>query len=50
MNPSRRSASSRTGEDEPLDYGFGELDGLTHAYAVTSHRSQGGECAAVMIR
>jgi exodeoxyribonuclease V alpha subunit len=30
-----------TDEDELVDYDFGELDELAHAYAVTIHRSQG---------
>ena len=30
-------------EDEEVGYGFDELDRLTHAYAVSIHRSQGGE-------
>ena len=39
----------RTDEDEPVDYGFDELDELAHAYAVTIHRSQGSEYPAVVI-
>ncbi len=38
-----------TDEDEQVDYGFDELDELTHAYAVTIHRSQGSEYPAVVI-
>jgi exodeoxyribonuclease V alpha subunit len=38
-----------TDEDEPVDYDFGELDELAHAYAVTIHRSQGSEYPAVVI-
>jgi exodeoxyribonuclease V alpha subunit len=38
-----------TDEDEPIDYAFDELDELTHAYAVTIHRSQGSEYPAVVI-
>jgi exodeoxyribonuclease V alpha subunit len=38
-----------TDEDESVDYGFDELDELTHAYAVTIHRSQGSEYPAVVI-
>jgi hypothetical protein len=30
-------------EDEEVGYGFDELDELTHAYAVSIHRSQGSE-------
>ncbi|HEX4703977.1 MAG TPA: ATP-dependent RecD-like DNA helicase [Pseudonocardiaceae bacterium] len=39
----------RTDEDEDIDYEFGELDELTHAYAVTIHRSQGSEYPCVVI-
>jgi len=39
----------RTDEDESVDYGLDELDELTHAYAVTIHRSQGSEYPAVVI-
>jgi exodeoxyribonuclease V alpha subunit len=39
----------RTDEDEEIDYDFDELDELTHAYAVTIHRSQGSEYPAVVI-
>lgn len=39
----------RTDEDEDVDYAFTELDELTHAYAVTIHRSQGSEYPAVVI-
>jgi exodeoxyribonuclease V alpha subunit len=39
----------RTDEDEDIDYEFGELDELTHAYAITIHRSQGSEYPAVVI-
>jgi ATP-dependent exoDNAse (exonuclease V) alpha subunit len=38
-----------TDEDEPVDYDFGELDELAHAYAITIHRSQGSEYPAVVI-
>src|SRR6266700_1675372 len=36
-------------EDEEVGYGFDELDELTHAYAVTIHRSQGSEYPCVVI-
>jgi exodeoxyribonuclease V alpha subunit len=38
-------------EDEEVGYGFEELDELTHAYAVSIHRSQGSEypCAVVPV-
>lgn len=39
----------RTDEDETIDYEYTELDELTHAYAVTIHRSQGSEYPAVVI-
>jgi len=39
----------RTEEDEDIDYDFAELDELTHAYAVTVHRSQGSEYPCVVI-
>ena len=39
----------RTDEDEDVDYEFSELDELTHAYAVTIHRSQGSEYPAVVV-
>jgi exodeoxyribonuclease V alpha subunit len=38
-----------TDEDEHIDYDFAELDELTHAYAITIHRSQGSEYPAVVI-
>jgi len=39
----------RTDEEEDIDYEFGELDELTHAYAVTVHRAQGSEYPCVVI-
>lgn len=39
----------RTDEDEDVDYEFGELDELVHAYAVTIHRSQGSEYPCVVV-
>jgi exodeoxyribonuclease V alpha subunit len=39
----------RTDEDESIDYEFDELDELSHAYAMTIHRSQGSEYPAVVI-
>lgn len=39
----------RTDEDEEIDYEFGELDELTHAYAMTIHRSQGSEYPCVVL-
>ncbi|NEE60042.1 ATP-binding domain-containing protein, partial [Streptomyces sp. SID8455] len=37
----------RTDEDEEIPYDFDELDELSHAYAMTIHRSQGSEYPAV---
>ncbi len=39
----------RTDEDEDIDYEFGELDELVHAYSITIHRSQGSEYPCVVI-
>jgi exodeoxyribonuclease V alpha subunit len=39
----------RTDDGEDVDYEFGELDELTHAYAVSIHRSQGSEYPCVVI-
>jgi exodeoxyribonuclease V alpha subunit len=39
----------RTDEDEDIDYEFSELDELTHAYAVSIHRSQGSEYPCVVL-
>jgi exodeoxyribonuclease V alpha subunit len=36
-------------DDEHVDYEFGELDELGHAYAVSVHRSQGSEYPCVVI-
>jgi exodeoxyribonuclease V alpha subunit len=36
-------------EDEEVRYGFDELDELTHAYALTVHRSQGSEYPCVVV-
>jgi exodeoxyribonuclease V alpha subunit len=49
MSPEDHKLTVRTDEDESIDYGFDELDELTHAYAVTIHRSQGSEYPAVVI-
>ncbi|MBD0691068.1 ATP-dependent RecD-like DNA helicase [Streptomyces sp. CBMA123] len=38
-----------TDEDEEVSYDFDELDELSHAYAVTIHRSQGSEYPVVVI-
>ena len=50
--PSRsrtRSCGCRLDEDEEVGYGFDELDELTHAYAVSIHRSQGSEYPCVVV-
>jgi exodeoxyribonuclease V alpha subunit len=49
MSPDDHKLTVLTDEDESVDYGFDELDELTHAYAVTIHRSQGSEYPAVVI-
>jgi exodeoxyribonuclease V alpha subunit len=49
MSPEESTLTVLTDEDESIDYAFDELDELTHAYAVTIHRSQGSEYAAVVI-
>jgi exodeoxyribonuclease V alpha subunit len=36
-------------EDDEVAYGFDELDELTHAYAVSIHRSQGSEYPCVVV-
>ncbi|MFJ3186962.1 SF1B family DNA helicase RecD2 [Streptomyces halstedii] len=38
-----------TDEDEEIGYDFDELDELSHAYAMTIHRSQGSEYPAVVV-
>ncbi|WP_025272774.1 SF1B family DNA helicase RecD2 [Haloglycomyces albus] len=44
-----QAATIRTDEDEEVGYDFSELDELTHAYAITVHRSQGSEYPAVVV-
>ena len=39
----------RMDEGEEIAYGFDELDELTHAYAISIHRSQGSEYPCVVI-
>jgi exodeoxyribonuclease V alpha subunit len=39
----------RLDDDEEVGYGFDELDELTHAYAVSIHRSQGSEYPCVVV-
>lgn len=38
-----RAVEIRTDDGESVRYGFDELDDLTHAYAISVHRSQGSE-------
>ncbi|KAA2266961.1 ATP-dependent RecD-like DNA helicase [Solihabitans fulvus] len=49
LNPEEQKLTVRTDEDEEVDYEFGELDELVHAYAMTIHRSQGSEYPCVVI-
>jgi exodeoxyribonuclease V alpha subunit len=49
LDPVEQKLTVRTDEDEDVDYEFGELDELTHAYAMTIHRSQGSEYPCVVI-
>lgn len=49
VDPVEQKLTVRTDEDEDVDYEFGELDELTHAYAVTIHRSQGSEYPCVIV-
>ncbi|MEO3801566.1 ATP-dependent RecD-like DNA helicase [Nonomuraea sp. B1E8] len=41
--PEERTIQIRTDDGESVRYGFDELDDLTHAYAISVHRSQGSE-------
>jgi exodeoxyribonuclease V alpha subunit len=36
-------------DDEEVEYDFGELDELTHAYAMSVHKAQGSEYPAVVV-
>ncbi|MEV4846145.1 ATP-dependent RecD-like DNA helicase [Micromonospora matsumotoense] len=49
LTPEEQTLTVRTDEDENLDYEFDELDELSHAYAMTIHRSQGSEYPAVVV-
>ncbi|MFI6097115.1 ATP-dependent RecD-like DNA helicase [Lentzea sp. NPDC051213] len=49
LDPVEQKLSIRTDEDEDVDYEFSELDELSHAYAMTIHRSQGSEYPCVVI-
>ncbi|MEV5558248.1 ATP-dependent RecD-like DNA helicase [Nonomuraea wenchangensis] len=43
VTPAERTVTIRTDDGESVAYGFDELDDLTHAYAISVHRSQGSE-------
>ncbi|QYC41180.1 ATP-dependent RecD-like DNA helicase [Nonomuraea coxensis DSM 45129] len=43
VTPAERTVTVRTDDGESVAYGFDELDDLTHAYAISVHRSQGSE-------
>ncbi len=49
IDPVEQTLTVLTDEDEAIDYEFGELDELVHAYALTVHRSQGSEYPCVVI-
>jgi exodeoxyribonuclease V alpha subunit len=49
MSMEDQKLTVRTDDGEDVDYEFGELDELTHAYAVSIHRSQGSEYPCVVI-
>ncbi len=49
LDPDDQQLTVRTDEDEDIGYEFAELDELTHAYAVTIHRSQGSEYPCVVL-
>ncbi|MEU1495391.1 ATP-dependent RecD-like DNA helicase [Streptomyces sp. NPDC005776] len=49
LDPDEQKLSVLTDEDEEISYDFDELDELSHAYAMTIHRSQGSEYPAVVI-
>ncbi|SDJ72253.1 SF1B family DNA helicase RecD2 [Nonomuraea jiangxiensis] len=43
VDRTERTIEIRTDDGETVAYGFDELDDLTHAYAISVHRSQGSE-------
>jgi exodeoxyribonuclease V alpha subunit len=49
ISPEEQELRVLLDEDEEIVYGFDELDELTHAYAVTVHRSQGSEYPCVVV-
>ncbi len=49
LDTDEQTLTVRTDEDEEIGYDFDELDELSHAYAMTIHRSQGSEYPAVVV-
>ncbi|WP_158894887.1 SF1B family DNA helicase RecD2 [Amycolatopsis anabasis] len=49
LNTEQQTVTVHTDEGEEVDYDFAELDELTHAYALTIHRSQGSEYPCVVV-
>jgi exodeoxyribonuclease V alpha subunit len=49
MDHDEQKLTLRTDDDETVDYEFGELDELTHSYAMSIHRSQGSEYPCVVV-
>ncbi|MEY9211347.1 ATP-dependent RecD-like DNA helicase [Thermobifida halotolerans] len=49
IDPVEQALTVLTDESEEVGYDFAELDELTHAYALTVHRSQGSEYPCVVI-
>ncbi|GAA3991536.1 ATP-dependent RecD-like DNA helicase [Thermobifida alba] len=49
IDPVEQTLTVVTDENEEVDYDFAELDELTHAYALTVHRSQGSEYPCVVV-
>ncbi|MFI6599889.1 ATP-dependent RecD-like DNA helicase [Nonomuraea sp. NPDC050536] len=48
INHEDRQVEILVDDGEPVTYGFDELDDLTHAYAISVHRSQGSEYPIVV--
>ena len=48
IDPERGVLTARM-DDEEVEYEFGELDELSHAYAISVHKAQGSEYPAVVI-
>jgi exodeoxyribonuclease V alpha subunit len=49
LSPEEEELRVLLDDDEEVRYGFDELDELTHAYALTVHRSQGSEYPCVVV-